>query len=57
MRKETARQAVALFREHGGVLRTAEAMRLGVHPRTLYRLRDDGVIVRGFLLLYLEALQ
>jgi len=27
------------------MLRTAEAMRAGVHPRTLYRLRDAGVIV------------
>lgn len=32
-----------MFREHG-VLHTKEALELGIHPRTLYQLRDDGVI-------------
>ena len=31
-----------LFRRHGGVLRTNEALRLGIHPRTLYRMRENG---------------
>lgn len=35
---------VRLFTQHGGMLRTAEALRLGVHSRDLYRLRDDGII-------------
>jgi predicted transcriptional regulator of viral defense system len=40
-----ARQkAINLFKEHQGLLRTAEAMRLGIHPRTLYQLRDDGLL-------------
>ncbi len=42
--------AVSVFCEHGGVLRTMEAVRLGVHPRTLYAMRDAGAleqIVRG----------
>lgn len=30
------------FRAHGGVLRTRDALALGVHPRDLYRLRDEG---------------
>ena len=30
------------FREHGGVLRTRDALNLGIHPRTLYELRDAG---------------
>jgi predicted transcriptional regulator of viral defense system len=38
-RKEKVR---ALFRRHGGVLRTRDALRLGIHPRTLYRMRDAG---------------
>jgi predicted transcriptional regulator of viral defense system len=38
--------AIALFRQHGGSLRTAEALRLGIHPRTLYALRDAGVLER-----------
>ena len=33
-----------LFTQRGGMLRTAEALRLGVHPHDLYRLRDDGTI-------------
>jgi predicted transcriptional regulator of viral defense system len=40
------RLAVDLFREHNGVLHTAEALRLGVHPRTLYALRDAGVLLQ-----------
>lgn len=34
----------ALFRRHGGSLRMAEALRLGVHRRALYAMRDAGVI-------------
>jgi len=32
------------FGRAGGVLRTAEALRAGVHPRDLYELRDSGVL-------------
>lgn len=32
------------FRRAGGVLRTAQALREGVHPRDLYALRDAGVL-------------
>jgi predicted transcriptional regulator of viral defense system len=38
--------AITLFRQHGGILRTAEALRLGVHPRTLYAMRDSGALER-----------
>jgi predicted transcriptional regulator of viral defense system len=31
-----------LFRRQGGVLRTRDALRLGVHPRTLYQMREAG---------------
>ncbi|MBI3607848.1 MAG: type IV toxin-antitoxin system AbiEi family antitoxin domain-containing protein [Nitrospirae bacterium] len=34
----------AAFRRAGGVLRTAQALRAGVHPRDLYALRDAGVL-------------
>jgi predicted transcriptional regulator of viral defense system len=37
-------QALEVFREHGGVLRTKDAIELGIHPRTLYELRDDGTL-------------
>ena len=29
-----------VFTEHGGMLRTSSAIRLGIHPRTFYALRD-----------------
>ncbi|PYU37585.1 MAG: transcriptional regulator [Acidobacteria bacterium] len=33
------------FREHGGMLRTTSALRLGIHPRSLYALRDSGEVI------------
>ena len=35
---------IELFRQHGGGLRMAEALRLGVNRRTLYAMRDEGVV-------------
>jgi len=40
----TRRTTIATFRRHGGLLHTSAALRLGVHPRDLYGLRDDGTI-------------
>ena len=37
-------RARTVFIRHGGMLRTSKAIRLGVHPRTLYALRDSGEI-------------
>lgn len=34
--------AEQVFHRHGGVLRTREAIRYGIHPRTLYAMRDAG---------------
>lgn len=42
--RSSAQVALDLFRQHGGTLRTAEALRLGIHPRTLYALRDSGAL-------------
>lgn len=42
---------IQLFRRHGGGLRMAEALRLGVNRKTLYAMRDAGVVEpvsRGF---------
>jgi predicted transcriptional regulator of viral defense system len=33
------------FNQHCGLLRTSEAIRLGVHPRSLYALRDSGEVI------------
>lgn len=43
-------RAVAIFKKHGGILRTAQALRAGIHPSTLYTMRDVGtleVVSRG----------
>ena len=37
-------KALNFFADHGGMLRTSEAIRLGIHPRTLYELRDAAEI-------------
>jgi predicted transcriptional regulator of viral defense system len=42
--KNVAR-ARRVFKEHGGMLRTSKALRLGIHPRSLYALRDSGEIL------------
>ena len=34
----------AVFRRNGGIFRTAQALAAGIHPRTLYGLRDQGRI-------------
>jgi predicted transcriptional regulator of viral defense system len=43
---KSVQNAITLFRQHGGILRTAEALRLGIHPRTLYAMRDSGTLER-----------
>ncbi len=46
-RNQTAvKQATELFRRRGGVLRTGEVLDAGVHPRTLYAMRDAGILER-----------
>jgi predicted transcriptional regulator of viral defense system len=37
-------KAVNIIREHGGIIRTSQAIESGVHPRTLYALHDIGTI-------------
>lgn len=38
------KRAIQLFAAHPDGLRTQEAIRLGTHPRTIYALRDRGVL-------------
>lgn len=38
--------AEAIFRRGGGILRTGEALDHGIHPRTLYAMRDAGLLER-----------
>ena len=46
MQAERFKEATEVFKKHGGVLRTAEALRSGIHPRTLYAMRDSGLLER-----------
>jgi len=38
--------AEQIFRERGGMLRTSQAVGLGIHPRTLYALRDTHRLIQ-----------
>jgi predicted transcriptional regulator of viral defense system len=42
----TAERALNIFRANGGVLNTKRAINLGIHPRTLYALRDNALLER-----------
>lgn len=37
-------KAEKIFKAGHGILRTSEAIRSGIHPRTLYEMRDQGVL-------------
>jgi predicted transcriptional regulator of viral defense system len=39
-------QAKKVFDAHGGMMRTSDALAAGIHPRSLYKLRDLGIIER-----------
>jgi len=43
-KEDRYRKADRLFRRNHGILRTHEALRAGIHPRTLYEMRDAGLI-------------
>lgn len=44
MSEQSFQKAKNIFREHGGVLSTKKALESGIHPRTLYAMRDEGVL-------------
>lgn len=46
MEKDRFERAAEVFRSHGGVMRTGEALRAGIHPDTLYAMRDSGHLER-----------
>src|SRR6516165_10039239 len=37
-------KAKTAFKKHGGMLRMTEAVKAGIHRRTLYAMRDAGII-------------
>lgn len=47
---KASHMAITTIQKMGGIIRTTDAIRAGIHPRTLYRLRDSGeleVLSRG----------
>ncbi|MBI5579040.1 MAG: type IV toxin-antitoxin system AbiEi family antitoxin domain-containing protein [Deltaproteobacteria bacterium] len=43
-------RAAAVFKKHSGILHTAQALRAGIHPSTIYAMRNSGaleVVSRG----------
>jgi len=44
MRQRKFYKAKQIFQAHGGILNTAKAITLGIHPTTLYNMRDQGVL-------------
>lgn len=42
--KKKPDQPLEIFRKHKGLLRTSEAIKLGVHPRELYALQEEGAL-------------
>ena len=42
---ERFKEAVNAFRKNGGILRMSEAVQAGISRRTLYAMRDEGVLV------------
>lgn len=45
-RNSPAERALLLIAGKNGIIRTGEAMQDGIHPATLYKLRDSGVLER-----------
>lgn len=39
-------RAIEIFKKHGGILQTYQALEKGIHPRTLYGMRNEGTIER-----------
>jgi predicted transcriptional regulator of viral defense system len=44
MKTNSVEKAISIFQQHSGLLRTSQAIRLGIAPRTLYILRDSSQI-------------
>lgn len=42
--RDPFQNARAVFKKHGGLLKTTDALLAGIHPRTLYAMRDSGFL-------------
>ncbi|MBK8809406.1 MAG: type IV toxin-antitoxin system AbiEi family antitoxin domain-containing protein [Acidobacteria bacterium] len=46
MESASQTKASEIFRANGGTLRTSQILRLGIHPRTLYQMRESGRVIQ-----------
>ena len=46
MSEQAIKRAQEVFREHGGVMSTKDILQSGIHRRTLYTMRDAGLLER-----------
>lgn len=37
-------EAQSIFKRHGGTMRTADAIKEGIRPKVIYRMRDTGLL-------------
>lgn len=44
--KEKIEEAIRVFKEHNGIMRTSEALDAGIYQRTLYFMRDEGYLTK-----------
>lgn len=42
--KDTYGKEISVFRKHGGIMSTRQAISSGIHPRKLYAMRDNGIL-------------
>lgn len=45
-KKNGFERELSIFREHGGIMSTGQAISSGIHPRKLYAMRDSGALRR-----------
>lgn len=43
--KLNSKIALQIIKEHGGIIKTMDAIRAGIHSRVLYRLRNEGLLI------------
>lgn len=44
--KEKIDNAISVFKKHGGILRTSEALDEGIYRRTLYHMEEEGLLTK-----------
>ena len=45
-KKDRFERAIDIFRKHGGVLRTSQALKEGIHPATFYEMADTSTTIQ-----------